>query len=128
MLVYHPNALGQRDLRLAQRHWLQDAVVVCDVNRARIRQVVSEQHIHQSGFARSILTQKGQNFALMQIKAYPVICQDGAKAFGQAFKSENFAHLIAFSLHRPPAEAGANSYHLSETGRASLTLTRNNPS
>jgi hypothetical protein len=31
-------------------------------------------------------------------------------------------------LHRPPVGAGANFYYLSETGRASLTLTRNNPS
>ena len=55
MLVHHPDALGQGDLRLAQQHRLQDAVAVCNVDRARIGQVVPKQHIHQSGFAGSIL-------------------------------------------------------------------------
>ena len=57
-----------------------------DEDLALIRKIYARQHIHESGLARTILTQKRHYHTAVQIKVNGIIGLDGSEAF--AYPSE----------------------------------------
>ena len=77
MLMDHTDAVGER-----VPGGTDQSLLPIDENFALIREVDTGEHIHQGGLAAAVFAQQGQNLSLVDVQPHPVICQGGAKAFG----------------------------------------------
>ncbi len=84
MLVHHANARINGRTRLALRDFN-----VFHEDASFIRHIMAEQDVHQRGFARTILTQKRENFAALKLQRNIVIGGQCTKALGDVLQFKN---------------------------------------